>query len=121
MTEQILFGLFALVTCGGAIAVVISQNVVRMAFWLIISLGSTAGLFFLLHARLCGRDPTAGLCRGYAGAVNLWCDVDRQRSVSSDFLFAGFVVRVGHCRRILTGNDPLDRRRRRLGDRGNTS
>ena len=31
-------------------AVVVSQNVVRMAFWLIVSLGSTAGLFFLLHA-----------------------------------------------------------------------
>jgi NADH:ubiquinone oxidoreductase subunit 6 (subunit J) len=50
MTEQLLFLLFALGTCGGALAVVISQNVVRMAFWLVISLGSTAGLFFLLHA-----------------------------------------------------------------------
>ena len=50
MTEQFLFLLFALGTGGGALAVVISQNVVRMAFWLVISLGSTAGLFFLLHA-----------------------------------------------------------------------
>ena len=48
--EQFLFYMFALGTCGGALAVVISQNVVRMAFWLVISLGSTAGLFFLLHA-----------------------------------------------------------------------
>ena len=54
MTEQFLFGLFALMTCGGAIAVVISQNVVRMAFWLIVSLGSTAGLFFLLNADFVG-------------------------------------------------------------------
>jgi NADH:ubiquinone oxidoreductase subunit 6 (subunit J) len=47
---QLLFYLFALATCGGAIAVVVSQNVVRMAFWLIVTLGSTSGLFFLLHA-----------------------------------------------------------------------
>ena len=33
---------------------VISQNVVRMAFWLIIALGSTSGLFFLLHADFVG-------------------------------------------------------------------
>ncbi len=47
---QILFYIFALVTCGGAIAVVVSQNVVRMAFWLIVSLGSLSGLFFMAHA-----------------------------------------------------------------------
>ena len=47
---QILFYLFALVTCAGAVAVVVSQNVVRMAFWLIISLGSLSGLFFMAHA-----------------------------------------------------------------------
>jgi NADH:ubiquinone oxidoreductase subunit 6 (subunit J) len=47
---EILFWMFALAACGGAIAVVVSQNVVRMAFWLIISLGSVAGLFFLLRA-----------------------------------------------------------------------
>jgi len=46
----LLFWLFAIATCGGALAVVISQNVVRMAFWLIVSLGSMSGLFFLLHA-----------------------------------------------------------------------
>lgn len=51
---NLLFWIFAVITCGGAIAVVISQNVARMAFWLIISLGSTAGLFFLLHADFVG-------------------------------------------------------------------
>lgn len=45
-----LFYLYALTACGGAIAVVLSQNVVRMAFWLVISLSSTALLFFLLDA-----------------------------------------------------------------------
>jgi NADH:ubiquinone oxidoreductase subunit 6 (subunit J) len=47
---SMLFWIFAIATCGGALAVVVSQYVVRMAFWLIISLGSMAGLFFLLHA-----------------------------------------------------------------------
>ncbi len=46
----ILFWFLALAASLGAVAVVVSQNVVRMAFWLIVSLGSTAGLFFLLHA-----------------------------------------------------------------------
>jgi NADH-quinone oxidoreductase subunit J len=48
--ESVLFTVFALATCLGAVAVVISQTVVRMAFWLVISLGSTAGLFFLADA-----------------------------------------------------------------------
>lgn len=50
LLPQILFWLFAVAACGGAIAVVIAQNVVRMAFWLVVSLGSVAGLFFLLNA-----------------------------------------------------------------------
>lgn len=52
--EQFLFALYALLACGGALAVVLSQNVVRMAFYLVISLGSTAGLFFLLDADFIG-------------------------------------------------------------------
>ncbi len=52
--EQWLFVIFALATCGGALAVVLSQDVVRMAFWLIIALGSTAGLFFMLGADFVG-------------------------------------------------------------------
>lgn len=45
---------FGLVTVAAAIAVVVSQNVARMAFWLIISLGSTAALFFSLNADFVG-------------------------------------------------------------------
>ena len=52
--SDLLFAIFAIATCGGAIAVVVSQNIARMAFWLIISLGSTAGLFFLLSADFVG-------------------------------------------------------------------
>ena len=54
MISDILFWVFGLAACCTAIAVVISQNVVRMAFWLILSLGSTAGLFFLLNADFVG-------------------------------------------------------------------
>ena len=50
----ILFVLYSLIACGAAIAVVVSQNVVRMAFWLVISLSSVAGLFFLLSADFVG-------------------------------------------------------------------
>lgn len=50
----LLFWLFALVACGSASLVVISQNVVRMAFWLVLALGSVAALFFLLHADFIG-------------------------------------------------------------------
>ena len=52
--EQLLFVVFALMTCGGALGVVLTQNVVRMAFWLIVSLGATAGLFFILNADFVG-------------------------------------------------------------------
>jgi NADH-quinone oxidoreductase subunit J len=48
--QQALFYIFGLAACIGAIAVVLTQSVVRMAFWLIVALGSTAGLYFLLHA-----------------------------------------------------------------------
>ncbi|MFO1022159.1 MAG: NADH-quinone oxidoreductase subunit J [Planctomycetales bacterium] len=51
---SLLFWVFAFSTCGGAIAVAVSQNVVRMAFWLIISLASSAGLFFLAGADFVG-------------------------------------------------------------------
>jgi len=52
--ESFLFTIFALITCLSAIAVVFSQTVVRMAFWLVISLGSTAALFFLANADFVG-------------------------------------------------------------------
>ncbi|MFM9965848.1 MAG: NADH-quinone oxidoreductase subunit J [Planctomycetaceae bacterium] len=52
--ETILFWLFAFLTCAGAISVAVSQNVVRMAFSLVLSLGSTAVLFLLLGADFVG-------------------------------------------------------------------
>ena len=52
--ETFLFVLFGGTAAAGALAVVLSQNVVRMAFYLVISLGSTAGLFFMLGADFVG-------------------------------------------------------------------
>jgi len=41
------FCFFAIIACGFAAGVLFSQNIVRMAFYLVLSLGATAGLFFL--------------------------------------------------------------------------
>lgn len=48
--QSFFFLLFALLSCVFAVAVVISSNIVRMAFYLILSLGATSGLFFLARA-----------------------------------------------------------------------
>ncbi len=52
--SSLLFAIFAAITCLSAVAVVVSQTVVRMAFWLVLSLGSTAALFFLADADFIG-------------------------------------------------------------------
>jgi NADH-quinone oxidoreductase subunit J len=52
--NSILFLVFALVACGFAAAVVLTPNVVRMAFYLTLSLGATSGLFFLAGAQFVG-------------------------------------------------------------------
>lgn len=48
------FMLFALVTCAFALAVLFTNNVVHMAFYLVLSLGASAGLFFLAGAEFVG-------------------------------------------------------------------
>ncbi len=48
------FGLFALLAGGFAAAVLLTNNIVRMAFFLTLSLGATAGLFFLAGAEFVG-------------------------------------------------------------------
>jgi len=52
--HSLFFLLFALLACGFALAVVISSNIVHMAFYLTLSLGATAGLFFLAGADFVG-------------------------------------------------------------------
>jgi NADH:ubiquinone oxidoreductase subunit 6 (subunit J) len=51
---SVFFWLFSAVACGFAIAVVLSANIVRMAFYLVLSLAATAGLFFLAGADFVG-------------------------------------------------------------------
>ncbi len=48
------FTMFALVACVFALGVLFSSNIVHMAFYLIISLGATSGLFFLAGAEFLG-------------------------------------------------------------------
>ncbi len=52
--HTIFFFVFAALACGFAIAVAVADNVVRMALYLVLSLGSTAGLFFLACAEFVG-------------------------------------------------------------------
>ncbi len=79
--ESFLFTVFALATCLGALAVVFSQTVVRMAFWLIISLGSTAALFFLANADFVGAAQLLIYVGGTLVLAGVWCDADGQWSV----------------------------------------
>jgi NADH:ubiquinone oxidoreductase subunit 6 (subunit J) len=51
---SVFFLLFGAVACAFAVAVVLSANIVRMAFYLVISLAATAGLFFLAGADFVG-------------------------------------------------------------------
>jgi NADH-quinone oxidoreductase subunit J len=48
------FLLFAVLACGFALAVLLSSNIVRMAFYLVLSLAATAGLMFLAGADFVG-------------------------------------------------------------------
>jgi NADH:ubiquinone oxidoreductase subunit 6 (subunit J) len=50
----LVFLFFASLTCGFALAALLAQNVVRMAFFLILSLGASSGLFFLAGAEFVG-------------------------------------------------------------------
>lgn len=51
---SIFFLLFAGLACGFAVAVLLSSNIVRMAFYLVLSLAATAGLFFLAGQEFVG-------------------------------------------------------------------
>ncbi len=52
--QSLFFYLFAAIAGGFAVAVLLTSNVVRMAFFLTVSLGATAGLFFLAGAEFVG-------------------------------------------------------------------
>lgn len=50
MMAQVLFYLFAILTCASAIGVVASHSIVRTAMCLLFALLGVAGLYFMLHA-----------------------------------------------------------------------
>src|SRR5438309_949491 len=50
----VLFYILAAITGASAIAVVVTQNIVRAATWLLFALAGTAGVFFLLGADFIG-------------------------------------------------------------------
>jgi NADH-quinone oxidoreductase subunit J len=52
--QAFLFWVIALLTGGCAVMVVVTQNIVRSATWLLFSLGGAAGIFFLLGADFVG-------------------------------------------------------------------
>ncbi|HBI45113.1 MAG TPA: hypothetical protein DDY78_19975 [Planctomycetales bacterium] len=53
-SDAILFYAIAALTSVCAVAVVVSQNIVRAAAWLLFALAGTAGIFFLLNADFLG-------------------------------------------------------------------
>src|SRR5881394_1415101 len=52
--QPVLFWILAALTGGCAIAVVVSQNIVRSATWLLFTLGGVSAIFFLLGADFVG-------------------------------------------------------------------
>jgi NADH:ubiquinone oxidoreductase subunit 6 (subunit J) len=52
--DQFLFWAFTAITALCAVAVVVSQNIVRSATWLLFTLGGTSAIFFLLGADFVG-------------------------------------------------------------------
>lgn len=50
----VLFYILAAITATSAVAVVVTQNIVRAATWLLFALAGTAGIFFLLGADFIG-------------------------------------------------------------------
>ena len=54
MLETVIFFLFASVAVIAGLAILLSTNIVRMAYWLIAMLISVAGLYFLMGAYFLG-------------------------------------------------------------------
>ena len=97
------------VACAFAVAVVISPNIVRMAFYLVLSLAATAGLFFLAGADFVGAMQIMiyvggtlvllvfGVMLTSQGPLHL--NEDQQRELGWPAVVGGCLWPVlGHCR-----------------------
>lgn len=90
------FGVLALLTLGGAIAMLASRNIVHMAYWLLAVSVAAAGLFALLHAEYVALIQLLV----YAGAVailNIFTIMITMRSREDavrdrDFAWSGVVL-----------------------------
>jgi NADH:ubiquinone oxidoreductase subunit 6 (subunit J) len=65
--QYIAFGIFGLVTVGAALMVVLSQNLMRGALWLILSFFGIAGIFVLLQAEFLAVTQVLV----YVGAISI--------------------------------------------------
>ena len=98
------FLLFAVIACAFALAVVFSPNIVRMAFYLVLSLAATAGLFFLAGADFVGAMQIL-IYVGGTLVLLVFCVMltsqDRFISMRTSRFELGMAVGVGICLFIL--------------------
>ena len=71
------FTFFAAIACVFAVAVLLTNNIVRMAFYLTLSLVPLPACSFW-RCRVCGGDAADDLRRRHAGAVDFRCHADGQ-------------------------------------------
>ena len=96
--SSVFFLIFALLACGLAVAVVITANVVRMAFYLVMALAAVAGLFFLAGAEFLGAMQIMIYVGGTMVLVGLRRHAHRPRAVRLD-ADGRRAVGAGHDRR----------------------
>ena len=68
--DAIVFYALAALTGVCAVGVVVSQNIVRAAAWLLFALAGTAGIFFLLHADFLGATQLLVRSGGLSGRAD---------------------------------------------------
>ncbi len=79
--QSFFFLFFAAIACAFAVAVVMTGNIVRMAAYLVVSLGAVAGLFFLAGADFLGAVQLMVYVGGTMVLLGLWRDAHRARAV----------------------------------------
>ena len=77
---SVFFLLFSGVACVFAVAVLVSKNIVRMAFYLVMSLGIDRRAILPGGCRFCRCHATHDLRGWYARAPRFWCDAHFART-----------------------------------------
>ena len=102
--HTVYFLLFSLAACGFALAVVFTSNIVRMAFYLVLSLGATAGLFFLAGADFIGSMQLLIYVGGTLVLLVFGVMLTAQSPFISMKTRAGRLDFGGDCRRLAVGD-----------------